>query len=251
MTKLSTLKEFEVNYYEIDFRKRLLITSLINYFEDTAIKQSQDLGRGLDYMEKSNSAWVLFKWDIHIKRYPGFREKIKVTTIPYSLRKFYGYRSFIVVDEKENEICSANSAWLLMDTEKRRAKRITDDMYRVYGLTREDDEFIDIENIHLPDNFTTEKIFNVRYSDIDTNRHVNNVKYIDWAIETMPSDIMIAYSMKNIKITYKKEATYGEKVKSSSCIVKKGEEYVGIHLISNLEGEKLCLLETVWEKFEP
>jgi medium-chain acyl-[acyl-carrier-protein] hydrolase len=85
LDKLTTEKEYEVNYYEIDFRKKLLVTSLINYFEDTATKQSQDVGNGLNYMEKNKIAWVLYKWDINIDRYPSFRENIRVRTSAYSL----------------------------------------------------------------------------------------------------------------------------------------------------------------------
>lgn len=47
--------------------------------------------------------------------------------------------------------------------------------------------------------------FIARYSDIDTNRHVNNVKYADWSIEIVPLDIVMSYCLKRMKITYKKK----------------------------------------------
>ena len=59
----------------------------------------------------------------------------------------------------------------------------------------------------------SEKSFDVRYSDIDTNMHVNNVKYVSWALETVPKDIVLNYELKNVKVTYEKETTYGETIK--------------------------------------
>ncbi|WP_446898118.1 acyl-[acyl-carrier-protein] thioesterase [Clostridium sp. LBM24168] len=241
-------KEFQVNYYEIDFKEKLLITSIMNYFDDTATEQSQNMGRGLGYMKEHRIAWVIYKWDIYVNRYPHFREKIKVRTYARSFRKFYGYRTFEIIDKDENIICRANSVWLLIDIDKRRVKRITDDMYSIYGVTKQDNEPLAIDNINLPDKFDFEKYFDVRYSDIDTNRHVNNVKYVDWAIETVPLDIVENYSIENINISYKKEAIYGGKIKSSTKIEEENGKYLGLHKISDADGNELCTIKTLWRK---
>ncbi|MBV4422717.1 acyl-[acyl-carrier-protein] thioesterase [Clostridium tyrobutyricum] len=247
MNKVVSEKEFEINYYEVDFKKQLLITSLMNYFDDVATKQSEDIGGGLDYMRNKGIAWVLYKWDITIKRYPMFREKIKVRTSSYSLKKFYGYRTFEVFDKNNDVICSANSVWLLIDINKRRAKRITEDIYKMYGLTEKDNKPLIIENVRLPEKFDFERHFDVRYSDIDTNNHVNNVKYVDWAIETVPIDIVLNYSLENLNITYKKEAVYGENVKSSTKVQKTDCGYIGLHKISDNSDKELCVIKTVWK----
>ncbi|MCH3965557.1 MAG: thioesterase [Clostridium sp.] len=241
-------KEFQVNYYEIDFKKRLLITSIMNYFDDVATEQSQNMGGGLDYMEQHRVAWVIYKWDIYVNRYPSFREKLKVRTYARSFLKFYGYRTFEIIDKNQDIVCRANSVWLLIDIDKRRVKRISSDMYSIYGLTKEDNEPLVIDNVNLPDKFDFEKYFDVRYSDIDTNRHVNNVKYVDWAIETVPLDIVENYSIKNINISYKKEATYGGKIKSSTKIEEQNGKYLGLHKISDNDGNELCIVQTLWVK---
>ena len=52
------------------------------------------------------------------------------------------------------------------------------------------------------------KIFNVRYSDIDTNGHVNNSKYVSWIIETVPLEIVLNYTLKNLKMDYKRNSLW-------------------------------------------
>lgn len=246
MKRLVSEKEFEINYYEINFRKELLITSLMNYFDDTATKQSEDIDMGIDYMKDMGLSWVLYRWDIDVYRYPMFREKIRVRTSAYSLREFYAYRIFDVVDEDDNIVCKAKSVWLLIDRNKRKAKKITEDMYSMYGITKDDNKPLIIKKVKLPEKYTYEKHFDVRYSDIDTNRHVNNVKYVDWAIETVPLDIVLKCSLKNLNITYKKEAVYGETIHVCTEIKKKEDEYIAIHKISNNENKKLCIIQTIW-----
>lgn len=239
-------KEYEVNYYEIDYEERLLITSLVNYFGDVSTKHSEEMGGGIEYSKKNGVAWVLYKWSIDVERYPKYGEKIRVRTNACSFRKFYGYRIFEVFDEKGDIIARANSIWLLIDTNKRKILRVTKDMYEIFGLTEKDNRPLTIKNVKLPEKFTIEKSFNVRYSDIDTNKHVNNVKYIDWIIETIPLDIILKYAIKHINITYEKEALYGEKISISTELKKQDDNYVSLHKITDDSGRELSIIEAVW-----
>lgn len=248
LTKVVTEKEYEVQYYEIDLKKRLLVTSLMNYFGDVATKQSEDIGAGLDYLKQSGVAWVLCKWDIYVNKYPHYGEKITVETKPYSFRKFYGYRTFKVLDDRGNIIASANSIWLLIDKEKRKVIRITEDMYKMYGVAENEIKPLIIKKIKLPEQFDIEKSFDVRYSDIDTNSHVNNVKYVDWIVETIPLDIVLNFTIKNLNITYEKEALYGEKIKIYTELKKKDNGYISLHKIVDQEERELSVIEAVWEK---
>ena len=92
----------------------------------------------------------------------------------------------------------------------------------------------------------SEKSFQVRYSDIDTNMHVNNVKYVAWALETVPKDVVLNCELKNIKVTYEKETTYGETIKVSTEVIRKENIIICRHKIINEEGTELTLLESTW-----
>lgn len=247
MENITTEKEYEVQYYEIDFKEKLLITSLMNYFGDISTKQSEDIGVGLKYLKDQGNAWVLYKWNIHIDRYPLYREKIIVRTKPYSFRKFYAYRIFEVIDSNGNIIANASSVWFLIDTIKRKAIRITDEMYKMFGLSKDKSDVLYIKKIISPKNIDSEKVFSVRYSDIDTNKHVNNVKYVDWAIETIPLDIVINYTLTDLNITYEKETTYGETVKVFTGLKKGEKAYTCLHRITDSGDKELALIETIWE----
>lgn len=249
MENLVTEKEYEIHYYEVDYKRRVLITNIINYFCDVATKQSEYTNVGLDYMKGNNIAWVLYKWHIDVHRYPLHGEKVIVTTRPHSFRKFYGYRKFEIIDEKGETIVEANSIWFLIDIEKRRPKRINEHILEAYKVSKDNDEraILEIPDIASIERIDNEKTFNVRYSDIDTNGHVNNVKYVSWAIETVPLEIIKNYSLKNITINYEKETKYGEIINAFAQVTKEDGKIICRHRITDKEGNELTIAQSTWE----
>ncbi|MFL0195086.1 acyl-[acyl-carrier-protein] thioesterase [Clostridium sp. WILCCON 0269] len=247
MERSTFKKEYEVQYYEIDFKGRLLITSLMNYFGDIATKHSEVIGGGLNYLKEKEIAWVLYKWNIHINKYPYYGEKIIIKTKACSFKKFYAYRTFEVFNKNGDIIAYADSVWILIDINKRKILRITEDMYKIYGVSEKNKKWLSVKKIRLPEKFSIQKSFQVRYSDIDTNKHANNVKYVDWIIETIPLDIVLHYSIKSLNITYEKEALYGESITIYTELKKQGEGYISVHKIVDKEGKKLSLIEAILE----
>ena len=239
-------QEYRIHYYEIDYRKKALITSLMNYLDDVAMCQSEKLGVGVDYLKERNIAWMLYKWDIKIHKYPVYGDSVKVRTLPHSFKKFYAYRLFDILNLQGEKLVSANSAWLLINTSKKRPIKITKDMYRAYHI--QSAEPLEMEEIKQPSSIDVEKEFHVRYSDIDTNRHVNNVKYAAWAIETLPLDIVLNYTLANLKVTYKKETTYGKTIKALTQVLNHSDNITCLHSIVDEDGKVLCLLESRWVK---
>ncbi|WP_251862198.1 acyl-ACP thioesterase domain-containing protein [Clostridium sp. Marseille-Q2269] len=249
MNPVITDKNFEINYHEIDFKKRVLFTNIMNYFEDVSMEQSETLGVGLEYLKNNNEAWVLYKWNVTIHRYPQYGEKIIVRTIPLACRKFYAYRRFQVIDEAGNVVVSGDSIWFLIDIDKRRPKKVTKDLQAAYGLSESEEEPFKIEKIKFPEKFNYKSKFQVRYSDIDTNLHVNNVKYISWAIESIPLDIVLNYTLENFIITYEKEVKYGNNMNVYSEIVHKDSNQITlVHKVENEDGKRVTCAKSVWVK---
>ncbi len=249
MQPVITDKNFEINYHEIDFKKRALFTNMINYFEDASLEQSEKLGVGLEYLKENQQAWVLYKWDITIERYPEFGEKIIVRTIPLSCRKFYAYRRFQIIDDTGKIIVTGDSIWFLIDLNKRKPIKVTEEMQKAYGLSEIKEEPFKIEKIKSPEEFSYKNNFKVRYSDIDTNLHVNNVKYISWAIETIPLDTVLNFTLKNFVITYEKEVKYGNDINVySEMVYKDDNEIVFVHKVENEEGKRVTLAKSLWVK---
>jgi medium-chain acyl-[acyl-carrier-protein] hydrolase len=239
-------KDYSIHYYEIDYKKRLQMSSLIDFLGDIATTQSENLGIGIDYLQENNLAWMIYKWDIKMDRYPLLGEKIEIRTIPHSYKRFYANRRFEVYDEAGNQIAEAKSLWILVNTERKRPIRIPQAMGLAYGMENETevDTLMEIESVEEVGN---QCVFTVRYSDIDTNRHVNNTKYVGWAIESIPLEIILKHELREVKVVYEKETKYGDTIKVSTQIHNEENRVIAIHKIEDTEGKELTLLKTIWE----
>lgn len=247
MAPLKFEKNYRIHYYEIDNIKRALATSIMNYFDDIAIAQSEHLKIGFDFLTEKNLAWVLYRWDIDFKKFPVLNDVVKITTTPYSFNKFYAYRYFKVCNLQGEKLVTANSMWLLINTKKRRPVKIIDKLYEVYGIDKDKTTPLEFEELRQLTSIDYEKKFDVRYMDIDTNNHVNNVKYASWAFETVPLNIIKNYTLSNLKAIYKKETTYGQKIKALTEIIGKDSKTVNCaHKIISADDKELCLLESTW-----
>ena len=242
-------KMYEINYYDVDYKLNCKMSSIINFICDIGTQQSESIGGGMEYCTKNNCAWVFYKYDIKINRYPTFGEKISIRTEPVGFKKFYGLRKYTIYDEQNNIIGTALALFFLINIEKRRPMRIQPEQYDFYGVDGDIDYDISMESIQKMKEEEFSKEFNIRYSDIDSNRHVNNVKYVEWALEVVPIDIITNYKLKRVKVTFEKECTYGECIKSLIEVNEINDsETKTLHMIKNSEGKELTMLEFEWGK---
>ena len=83
----------------------------------------------------------------------------------------------------------------------------------------------------------------IRFDDLDVNKHVNNVNYIVWAFEPLDFNYRNSKKLKTLDMVYKKEITYGSEVLSQLEIVGN----ITRHVLKNANtGEDLCLINAEW-----
>lgn len=228
-------KEFQVHYYEINKHQEATPLTLVNYLEDTAISHSSAAGLSVNELKAMGTGWILNRWSLVIDEYPVLGQKVVVETWPSHFERFYAWREFIIKNYDNKAICRASSLWIYLDIHKRRPVRIPADFGERYG----------IENIKAVDAPFTEfscgpvsepvKEFSVRRSDIDTNEHVNNTRYIEWLLEAVPQEIYDGSKIHSLEIVYKKETNYGKTVCSG-------------YIAENSSANGICLLHSVWDK---
>ncbi len=198
-----------VRYSETDTDAKLSLTGIMNYLQDCSTFQSESLGIGLDYMERSRKAWLLSSWQIVIGRRPKLGEEITVATWPYDFKGIYGMRNFVILDKDGNYLVRANSCWFMIDMETGKPMRVPPEDRIPYG-TGENPLEMDYapRKIALPQDMTAAGRTRVMKHQIDTNHHVNNAQYIEMARDVLPEEIEIG----EIRAEYKKAARLGDEV---------------------------------------
>lgn len=197
-----------VRYSEVDKRKKLTLTGIVNYFQDCSTFQSEDIGLGIEFLEAHKRGWILLAWQIIVERYPELGEQIEVGTWPTGFSGLYGTRNFVMKDEGGNIIAYANSIWVFMDARKGRPVKPAEDEISNYVVEPELSMDYAPRKIELPKQWKRLAAFPVRRSQIDTNCHVNNSRYIEMALEALPKEIHV----KQVRVEYKKSAVYGDMI---------------------------------------
>lgn len=242
-------KDYQVHFYEADYNLDCTMTSIINILGDVGTEQSEKLGVGINYLVDKNMAWVFYQYDVKIIRYPKYGEKLKAVTVAKGFKKFYAIREYSIYDEDGNKVVEAQAIFFLINIEKRKTMRIPEDQYKAYGLESDIKEPFKIERLEKLEESTYEKEFKIRYSDIDFNRHVNNAKYVEWAIESLPIEVVRDFKLENIKVTFEKECTYGEEIRALSSVRKEEDgSLTSIHRIESKDGMELTKLIGKWMK---
>ena len=127
--------------------------------------------------------------------------------------------------------------------------RIPEEKYELYGEDKNNPRDVDMEDVEKVERVTNEKQFQIRYSDIDSNGHVNNVKYAELALEAVPEDIIKNYTLSRIKIIFEKETKYGDVVTILTEVREEvNNEIKTVHLIKSKDGVELTKLEMNWSK---
>lgn len=181
-------ESFKVHTYEVDIHNRLTIQALAQFLQESASNHAALLGFGVEFLLKSNRTWVLSRLAVDIDESIPLGKTITIKTWPADTEKLFFIRDFEITNSKGEIIGSATSYWIFIDTEKGRpvhpSKNEIDFDYRDIqrGFNRQ------LTKLPSPEAIIPSKLFHVRYSDLDLNNHVNNIKYIEWGMEGVDHD---------------------------------------------------------------
>lgn len=177
-----------IRYSEVGTDRKLTMESLLDYYQDVATFQTEDLGIGIEYMMNLQYAWLLSSWQVVINRYPSVGEKIRTSTIPYEWKGLLGYRNFLMETEDGEVLSYANSIWVFMDMKKGMPARIPQDILDKFKLCERYPMECGSRKIKVPEGGTTMEPIIVKQHHLDTNDHVNNGQYVKMALDFVPKD---------------------------------------------------------------
>ena len=249
---------FTMDYYT-DFR------DVDRYFDIRADSMMQVLGtisshhevRGFkfqpDYMKQRGMAWILYQWKIKILKPKQYARRLTFKTLPVVEKDVYCYRYYEIRDIEGEVVGYALAHWVAIDLDKRKITRIPEDLKALIqgdGIpTPEQKRIIDGSNkkpVRKRDTtFDFEIEIPLRYSDVDSNLHVNNAIYGGWATETIHQfdpEFLLKYYHEEIRVVYKKEKLPGGFVKSKLSL----DGDTSYHEIYDEADNLLTLIEMKW-----
>ncbi len=239
--------EYIIHTYEIDFRGRARPDTLLNYLQDTAGAQAQELGFSVEALFRRGLTWVLSRYHIKIDRFPRLGEKIVILTWPSGRSEYYALRDWEILDPDGQKILTATSSWMVISLEQKQPVPI-ETLYAekiIVSKRALDDDFSPLPV--LP-SASQEVEFPVEISHLDLNRHVNNVVYVHWALEGMPAEILFNLSPVEIEVAYRAEAVYGHRVLSRIYAADEAKKEFWHQIVRPDDRRELARLRTRWKQ---
>ncbi|MCW9706830.1 acyl-[acyl-carrier-protein] thioesterase [Fodinibius salsisoli] len=228
-------EQFKIRASEIGPNQKATLPAICNLLQEIAGNHARQLSFDITDLRKEQLTWVLHQLHVKIDRFPEWRETVTIKTWPSGGDGIRAYRDFLILDEKKHVIGSSLSYWLILDLTSRRPHRIPkkildrvpDDTEHVLPITKE--KFPELHDIHAT------RQFNVRKTDLDLNNHVNNVRYIEWALSNLAEEENIS----EINIKFIAESLFNDSVIAKSGVAETVEDDAKIHELVRKRDEKL------------
>lgn len=200
--------DVKVRYSECTRAQKVSLHMILNYMQDAATLHSEVIGYGLERNLSNHNGWFLLAYDIEIRRLPEVFEEITVSTDPYLMKGYYGYRSFDFLDRQGNVLIHADSMWILMDIEKLLPVRVPAEMTQGFGASDGGIKPTIKRKIRAGKEWEAAASIPVMAFYLDTNGHVNNQYYGMWAEGFLEEDRQLS----GVKIDYRKSAVEGDRI---------------------------------------
>ena len=214
------------------------VPALCVYLQEAAGHHADDLGVSMRRLQDEDRAWVLSHLHLELDRLPEGDETVTIETWPSGLEGLYATREF-VLSTNEDEIGRATSRWFVIDTGRRRPVRPPRSLYDLETPDRLLPLPHDFDDLPEPDRVDHETSWRARYHDLDLNRHVNSVRYLEWALGTLPDDLFDAHQCTEVALQFRAEATLGTPVRTTAQTEESDDGQVARHALHHAETEDL------------
>jgi acyl-ACP thioesterase len=215
--------------------------------QEAASKHADALGVSIQQLLAENYTWLLSRLKIKIGTYPVWGDQLAVHTWPSGIERLFALRDFHLKDQNNNDVAAALSAWLVLDTLKRRPVRISRFVDRLNPLEGRHVLSDPLEKLPKVEAFAYERRFHVRYRDLDINQHVNNASYVEWMIESLPADVQNKLRLSELEINFLAESFLQDRV-VAWCQTQDSTHTVFHHaLFREADGQELVRARTVWQ----
>ena len=206
------LSNYKIGLEDIGRNNEATNKSLLKIMQDIAGLHSASVGYGALDIETKKKAWMILDWKMKVLKRPKYNDEVHAQTWSRKAERLYAYRDFELKDKDGNILAIGTSRWILVDTDRRRPVRLTPDITDLYESEIDKSVFAEeMEDIKSED-YLFKKDYAIQRRDIDINEHMHNLNYLDMAYEILPEDVYKNKVFDNIRIIYKKEIVYGQKV---------------------------------------
>lgn len=237
------IDDYTVASYHTDSTQQLSAVALFCFLQESAWRHANTNEFGWHHLAEKQQFWVLSKVHALIHRMPQWTENIRLETWGKQPELLTAFRDFEIFDENNMPVISVVSSWHILDMNTHRPVMIEEFVKKFpiiphrYAMEKKPEKII------MPETKIQGNVFAVKPSDIDMNQHVNNTRYVQWAMDEIPFDFQKMHRLAEIDVNFVKEARIED-----SCFIKTYCEDTTFTqaIISENDNKVLSLVKSKW-----
>ncbi|MBK5723136.1 acyl-[acyl-carrier-protein] thioesterase, partial [Dysgonomonas sp. Marseille-P4677] len=237
--------EFEIDAYLTDFRGKATLPMIGGFMLQAATKHAEERGFGYSSMTSQDRVWVLSRIAIEIFEYPKNDTIMTLNTWVANVNRLFTERHFSFEDSDGKQIGYAKSLWASIDLKTRKPTNVLELKGLSDYVVEKENPIKDMTKIPtLKENFIVATDFVVKYSDVDINKHLNSMKYIEHFVDVFDIDMFKEKEIRRIEINYVSEGRYGAKLD-----ILEREEKEDVFVLEMKDGDtSVCSARIIWEQ---
>ena len=219
--------ETDVIYPDIGPDQRMNHRGLLRVLQEASAIASDERGFGMKDIPRNGVFWILSGWRLEMLERPQWRDHLTVQTWPRAMDGFTSVRDFLVYNGG-TLAARATSRWILVNTSTGRAARVSSEVRA--GYVMDDRALFDTpipSNGKTPEGTPTAFATTAGRRDIDTNHHVNNICYYDYALEALPQEVYENLPA-TVEVAFRRQILLGTPVRCLYAQLEDGRHQVEI-----------------------
>lgn len=167
------------------------------------------LGHGHAETLAGKTTWVLTRQKVVMNEWPSWGEKISIRTWVRPLQGPFAMRDFEIL-RGESLIGTCSSSFVLMNIETRTAVLGNLDL----SFTPRTDYKLpyDAKKVVIDHALEPRASIEVRNSDLDMNEHVNNTRYVQWLLDSIPREWHRMFKLEEYEVNFLSETHSGDHI---------------------------------------
>jgi medium-chain acyl-[acyl-carrier-protein] hydrolase len=240
---------FRVRFYEAEPSGRAAVPALCRYLQEAADCHCRSLGLSLGELREAGRMWVIVRLALNVAEFPRVGDVVTIETWPTSrVDKLRAYRDFHLKDADGTVLAEAASLWLMLDAQTRRPVRMPESVLQGRYPVLVTPQPVESLTLEEPQTVTSEQRVLVRWDDLDANGHANNVRYVEWSLETVPQEIRRDFQLASLDIHFRNEVMLGQEVICISERTGTRDRPSFRHRLTRDDGSVLAVARTDWQR---
>ncbi len=236
--------EYTIHSYEADVSGRATVPALLQFMQESAWNHAEHLQLGYSHLIEKNLAWVMARLSLLIQSLPQWGERIFLETWPSHRDKLFAYRDFRLTSTNGSAVAMGTTTWLVIDMKTRRPKR-TDSYFHIddWGIPSAVPEYT--PKLAPPERIDSTASRRVYFSHLDVNGHVNNVKYLEYFMDSFSNDFLQTHQLNRVDVNFLAEALVNNQVLINTQQIDNTTFLQ--NLVRKQEDVELCRAKTMWQ----